>query len=170
MISDQRFIIIAGTGRNVGKTTFACRLINTMSTHRKVIGLKWVSLKKDGYVHNHHQNIKKFEILKETHFSGIKDTSKMLNAGASESYLVVSYEADMEEALNSFFERIDPNSVVVTESASLRNWLIPQVFVIIDRKEVTEKKSYIDTLIPLANYFVEDAIHSDLVNLITKKF
>ena len=155
MYSDSRFIIIAGTARNVGKTTLACELIRKISVSQDVIGVKFISLKKDGYKHGHHTNINTYEIFEETSVLKGKDTSKMINAGAIRSFFIVSQENYLEEAINEFSKNIKKRDIVIAESASLRNIIKPKYFIIVDKERAVNKKTYINALIPLSDYYLD---------------
>jgi molybdopterin-guanine dinucleotide biosynthesis protein len=171
MFSDDRFIIIAGTGRNVGKTTLACHLIQHLSSlHRKVIGLKFITLKeeKDGFVHKHHQDIETFKIIKEDHLELEKDTAKMLRSGAFESFLIVSKPAYVLEALSKFIFDIKDADYIVAESANLRHYFKPKTFVIVDREDVKDRKSYIDALLPFADLIVNNALDKNIAQKVLK--
>ena len=153
MYSDSRFIIIAGTARNVGKTTLACGIINKLSENRVLVGLKFISLKKgSSYKHVHHKKITSFAIYEETNLLGTKDSSKMLQAGANRSYLIVSQEEFIDQALSAFSKLINNGDIIVAESASLRNFINPKFFIILDNKSIQDRKPYINALVPYANY------------------
>ena len=85
MITDSRFIIVAGTARNVGKTTLVCKII-AQNIPNNVVALKFISLKKGGLAYEHHQNISTYKIIEEKHLELEKDTVKMLKAGAKKSF------------------------------------------------------------------------------------
>ena len=155
MYFDSRFIIIAGTGRNVGKTTLACNIIKKISETQTVIAIKFISLKKRDYKHEHHANISTYEIFEETSVAGQKDTSKMLNAGASQSYLIVSQENYIEQAIERLKKILNKDTIVIVESARLRNFIKPKYFIVVDKAGAKNRKTYVNTLIPLANYYLD---------------
>jgi len=156
MVKDSRFIIIAGTAQNVGKTSLACQLIKHYSQKRKVISVKFISLKKNGKKHLHHEDILTFSIIKEKNITSDKDTSKMLRAGASESFLIISKEAFVSRAISKFKERLGGSDIVIVESAVLRNYIEPLTFVIVDRVTAVNKKTYIELMKPMADYLITD--------------
>ena len=159
MISDPRFVIIAGTARNVGKTTLACQIISSFQ-NKKVIALKFITLKKDGFKHAHHQQVKTFELIEEQvkaieEYSE-KDTHKMLRSGAQQSFMLVSQEECISEAIKSFLVKAKGADVIVVESATLRKYLEPKAFIIVDRPDAEQKKAYIQELIPLSDYQISN--------------
>lgn len=155
MITDSRFIIVAGTARNVGKTNLLCRIIKANSS-KPIIGLKFITLKEGVFKHKHHSDISTYEIIQEKNLTSEKDTAKMLRAGAKQSYLIVARSEYIEKALVDFLSRLDSKTLVVAESATLRNYINPKLFIIVDREGAINRKSYIEALLPLANFRISD--------------
>ena len=155
MIHDSRFVIIAGTARNVGKTTLACEIIKKNSS-KNITALKFVTLKQGAKKHNHHSDITTYSIIEEEDYTLKKDTVKMLNAGARRSFLIVSHEDFIQEAILEFLKMMNSETLVIAESATLRGYLKPKKFIIVDREEAINKKDYIKDLIPLADFVVND--------------
>ena len=166
MNSYPSLILIAGTARNVGKTTIACSIIKRVSAYKKVIGLKLTSIREDEeYHHACHDMPKTFSILEETQFNSHKDTSRMKRAGAVSSYWIVSREKYLEQAVNRFLSMIEDNVCLLAESAILHQYIQPNLFIIIDRKDALHKKDYIIDLRPLANIWIDDLLLLDRILL-----
>ncbi len=168
MISDSRFIIIAGTARNVGKTSLLCQIIKANST-KQVIGLKFITLKKGGFKHKHHNDISTYEIIQEKNLTSEKDTAKMLRAGAKQSYLIVARSEYIEKALVDFLSRINSEVLVVAESATLRNYINPHLFIIVDREGAVNRKPYVEALRPLANFEIGNVFDNKQVEKILEQ-
>ena len=92
--------------------------------------------------HNHHFNVETYEVIEEKSLDINKDTSKMLNSGAKKSFLIISKEEYIQESLSDFCTLIEHNSLVVAESASLRNYVIPKRFIVVDRENAINKKKH----------------------------
>ncbi len=165
MIHDSRFIIVAGTARNVGKTTLVCDIIRKNSK-KKILALKFITLKSEGHKHQHHSDVDTYLISEEKDLSLEKDTVKMLKAGADKSYLIISKEEYIEKALSQFLNQLKPNDYVIAESATLRKFINPKLFIIVDRKNILHRKSYINELLPLANFYLEDLRDTKALNKI----
>jgi len=128
-----KLFLIGGSGRNVGKTTFACMLIEQLSKKNDVIGLKVSNIKPDdSALHGFHENKLQddFEIFEEKG-KGDKDSQRMLNAGASRSFFIRTNDTFAEVAFKSFLTQIDNKSLIVCESNSLRKYVEPKVFVMV---------------------------------------
>lgn len=165
MITDSRFVIIAGTARNVGKTTLVCQLIESFSD-RNIIALKFITLKKNGFNHSHHQDVDTFRLTEEKALDSEKDTVKMLKSGAQRSFMLVSLEKSIPEALDAFLATIDDNDLIIVESATLRKYLKPVAFIIVDRKDAEDRKLYIPELIPLADHLISDVMDYKSLDLL----
>ena len=88
-IQIPHLLLIAGNGRNVGKTTLACKIIARFAGETEVTGLKITP-------HFHPVNeddvviqTNNFLIINETQISS-KDSSLMLQAGAKQVFFVMA--------------------------------------------------------------------------------
>ena len=138
----RQLVIVAGTGRNSGKTTLVCNILEKFSH------LKPLAVKISPHLHKASQDIllvksqEGFLIYRETSLEGIKDTSRMLVSGASESYYIHAYDHYIGEAFNWFVENIAAERAIVCESPSLRKYINPGVFIIADSDRITEKRDF----------------------------
>ncbi len=125
-------LIIAGEGRNVGKTWLACRIIRQLSVSEDVTAMKISS-----HFHETDQQDIFFEkkgryiILEEKSISG-KDSSLMLQAGAKKVFFIMAPGEYLREAfllVRPFLEE----GPVVCESGGLINIVQPGVFLFVKR-------------------------------------
>ncbi|HBS85774.1 MAG: hypothetical protein A2W91_13270 [Bacteroidetes bacterium GWF2_38_335] len=162
MISNQveykNILLVSGTGRNVGKTTFVRSVIRNFSKH----GI--VAVKITPHFHNGDpgeillQN-EKFIIAREHRTETGKDSSKFLDEGAEKVYFIQVLDNHLPEAFFEFLKIEKENPLMVIESGGLRNVLIPGIFCLItdgkgnknnhftemaDMLVVNEKKQNID--------------------------
>lgn len=145
MISKPNFIILGSTGRNTGKTEFACRLIERHSKDHKIYGVKVVTIDPDegncprggkgcGVCTSLKMN---YEIVEENQLLPGKDTSRMLAAGASKVIMLKVNQNALEEGINALIEIIPDGTLTVFESNSVRKVIEPGLFLVI--KNLTEK-------------------------------
>lgn len=125
-----RMLLIAGNGRNVGKTTLACNIISHLSKSADVTAMKI-----SPHFHDYSENeiiLKndKFVILEEKKTT-LKDSSLMLQAGAKKVfYLMVA-----PEFLKEAFEQLTPllpDTPIVCESGGLHEWVQPGLFLFVN--------------------------------------
>lgn len=117
------FFVVAGSGRNVGKTTFCCKIIEEFSNANRIIAVK---------ISNHFHNLENhnlkyyhksddFIIAEELNQNGTKDTSRYLKSGADASFLIISKNEFLESALVKLNQLIDlyANLTIVESGAVL---------------------------------------------------
>lgn len=137
MINRDNFLILAGGGRNVGKTTLACKLIEKVKSE-KVIALKITP-------HFHESGCKLvykteyYTISLEENRSSHKDTSKMLVAGASQVYYIQANDEHIPEVLRHLLPKLSSKCPVICESGALRNYIKPGVFLMLSKSGVAPK-------------------------------
>lgn len=129
MIRAVRTLIIGGTGRKSGKTSLAVSLI---SRHRARVV---TAVKITPHRHPETSGLvittgnEHFTVYEERNASGMKDTSLMLRSGAERVFLVTAGDGFIEEAFRAVRKLIPPDSPVIYESPSLRNNVVPDLFV-----------------------------------------
>jgi hypothetical protein len=133
-------LLIAGTGTKAGKTTIACRIIRehpeinitaikiTPHFHETTPGLVALSIC-DGYA-----------IYEETEREGIKDTSRMLSAGAEKVYFAKVWDDKLDDVFYEIMKMIPEGTPVICESPALRNFTEPGVFIIITSDTANKQK------------------------------
>lgn len=116
----SNILTISGEGRNVGKTLLACDIIAKFSRTHEIIGLKITH-----HVHQDTRNAQSLEapagigLFREEIPGSKKDTERMLAAGATESYLLLSPDPEIDQAVKFFMEKYARNRPVVCESGRL---------------------------------------------------
>ena len=125
----KNWIIIAGNGRNTGKTTLACRIIARagdagivgikISPHRHLLAPGEDVLFSNG----------DYDIVRER-FLTSKDSSRMLKAGAAEVFYVQCPDEALDEALGKL-EELTAGRPVVCESGGLGRLVSPAFFIMV---------------------------------------
>jgi len=127
----DNILLIAGCGRNVGKTTFACEIIRKNKKNNPV------AVKITSHQHITSPGLNQigkgtnWVISEETNFSTKKDSSLFLQSGAIKSYLIQSEKTNLEVALKNLVNLLPDGQPVLIESASLIQIFQPGIFVII---------------------------------------
>jgi len=156
-ISYDNLLLVAGTGRNSGKTSFVCQVCEEWDST-----LPLVCIKISNHIHLQEgtqiiYSTKDFTIYEETLVASDKDTARMLKAGASK---VLFIEADREfvyQAFEKSMEVIPGNAAIICESGTLRRYTRPSLFVMLHTLGSEPKKSSKD-LMEVADkiFFFED--------------
>lgn len=155
MIHASNFILIGSSGRNSGKTEFACRLISQHAHEFPVyaVKVKRVCLDKD-------QCDQKcsdcrigdvppegFEISEESCSLNNKDTSRMLAAGAHKVFFLKSTSENLQQGFEKLMNQIPENVPVICESNGLRHIFEPGLYIVIQNNDSDSiKESYSSTL------------------------
>lgn len=162
MIRRQNIVLLGSTGRNSGKTLFACDLIRKYSDLQNVVGVKVTTIDKisDGCPRGGAgcgvcASLKgTCEIIEETNTAGNKDTERMLAAGAKKVFWLRVLRSNLDEGLNHLLKNMDDNSCVVCESNSIRSVLEPGLLLIFQSKTETEIKDTCRQIIDSADRIV----------------
>lgn len=132
-------LLIAGNGRNVGKTYFACRIIDFLSKKTEVCGVK---------ISSHFHPINNADVLLENERFVIleekrrttKDSSLLLQAGAKKVLFIMATQENAAEA----FEEVQsflPQHAIICESGGLHEIITPGLFFFVNRngQEIIKK-------------------------------
>jgi hypothetical protein len=124
-------LLIAGDGRNVGKTTLACKIINKFSWENEITGLKitphFHPLKETDNVIIKNENI---VLVQEQSTDSHKDSSLMLQSGASKVYYLQVHDEYLSDAFESVVKLVG-NVPIVCESGGLGKVINPGVFLFV---------------------------------------
>jgi hypothetical protein len=130
-IKMPHLLLIAGNGRNVGKTFLACKIIEYLSKSTEVTGLKisphfYQVTESDILFSNEH-----FIITNEKQINA-KDSSLMLQAGAKHVFFVMVKPGFIAEAFEKLLPFL-PETPIVCESAQLHEVVTPGLFLFVKR-------------------------------------
>lgn len=135
----KNILLISGSGRKVGKTTFIRKVIKqnanrqpiavkiTPHFHEPTPGLKSIYATED------------FRIFEETDSNSEKDSSLFLQAGAEKVFYIQTTDDFLEQAFPKIEPFFAPGQPVIVESAALRKIVVPGLYLFI-RKENAEMK------------------------------
>ena len=159
-----QLLLIAGNGRDSGKTTLACLIIQKFSPDHHIIALK-ISPHKHriaagGQVICDRENL---YIAEETDAGSGKDSSRMLQAGASRSFFICSGEDQFLTAMDKILELANDNTLFVCESGGLRRFAEPGLFFIVGRTGSEDIKPGTQNLLQFHNIWLTfDGSHFNL--------
>jgi hypothetical protein len=156
-------LLISGSGRKSGKTTLACTIIKQFASQSTLTGLKISP-------HDHISNEAVipvfdnglFKIFKETSLTSVKDSSKMLSAGASQTFYIETSDKYLSNAFQEFQKLIPSGTAIVCESPALRKYIEPGVFLFLSGQQTLNPKTNLANFISLADkvYDLDEALHS----------
>jgi hypothetical protein len=131
-----KMILIGATNRNLGKTTITVNIIKWFLEKKfdaKIYGIKGTVLKdkksKNG-----------FTVLEELNSNKDKDTSRMLKAGCEKVFWLKCDEEHVKPGLENIMDSIPENSFVICESNTVRKYVKPSLFLMVERSGETSVK------------------------------
>jgi hypothetical protein len=134
-------VIVAGTGRKVGKTTVACRIIKDFGKSNIT------AVKISSHFHEPQEHLKlihrhsDYIIWEEMSSAEEKDSSRMLAAGALCSFYIQAEKGASLAAFIRLLGSIPDDSPVVCESPSLGKGIIPGALIIVSGDEPDSSES-----------------------------
>lgn len=132
-------LLVAGNGRNVGKTWFSCGVIKHLAKSTKVSAIK---ISAHFHPFNEIDLIAKNErfVITEEKQINTKDSSLMLQAGAQKVYFIMAAQENLNEAFSQL-KPLLPNHAIVCESGGLHQLLTPGLFFFINHqgKEIVKE-------------------------------
>jgi len=127
----KNLVVVAGSGRNAGKTELTCRLISRFCARTDIYGLKVSAIHPDeGIYHGDHTDRDtQMNLVEETRCDLDKDTSRMLRAGARQVFYLQGDDERIRSGFRSFLSRIPEGSAMICESGSLWRFVRPGLLV-----------------------------------------
>jgi hypothetical protein len=139
--NSNNILLISGSGRNVGKTSFICKVIAgnlnqkliavkiTPHFHEPTPGLVAISITPN------------YRVYHETDSNSGKDSSLFLKSGAEKVFYIQSTDLFLKEAFLIAISECNPNLPIITESAALRKYITPGLYLFIQKKSEEVKPS-----------------------------
>ncbi len=90
-------------------------------------------------------------IADETNYATGKDSSLMLEAGATKSLFVMATDEYLDQVLGEILKLIPSDGLMVCESGGLRNHVIPGLFLMMKNSKTIDLKAGADELLQLAD-------------------
>ena len=162
MIELDTMLMIGSAGSNVGKTELACALLRKFCKKTHIIGIKVTTIEDtDGQCPRGGEGCGicssldgDYCITEENDSISGKDTARLLAAGASRVLWLRTRKTHLNEAVTDLLDKIDPASVSICESNSLRNVVKPGLFLMVQdpalkiwKNSAQQVKKYTDRII-----------------------
>jgi hypothetical protein len=163
MTVKSNILIIGSTGRNTGKTEFACRIIEKHSAQKEIIGVKVIPVdKNEGNCHRGDDGCGlcdsltgDYEIIEEKTTDSVKDTSRMLKAGAKKVYLLIVDRNSLKKGIKAILRILPDNALIVIESNTIRKVIEPGLFIVIKNLMNHSVKHSCSEVIEFADKIIE---------------
>lgn len=141
-IKIPNMLLISGNGRNVGKTTLACRIITHLAKKESVTAIKISS-----HFHPYDQNDVLFSgngfvALKE-HKQTTKDSSRMLQAGAKTVFFIMVQQEKLADVFDKLTDHLPDRHPIVCESGGIGEVADPGAFLFVNFKDREIEKKHL---------------------------
>lgn len=158
MIFLSNWVVVGGTGRNIGKTTLMENLLEKFGSQIPLTAVK-ISNIKPGNSSFHGHNVERFSekilLQKELRTDGNKDSMRFLKAGAQASWFIQTEDAFLPDTFPQILKSLKNASWIVCESNSLRKFVRPGLFIMVKGENITSGKKDVPGLLQLADVVVE---------------
>ena len=140
----RKVLLISGSERSVGKTSFMRRVIAQNASHQLV------AIKITSHFHEPTSGLipifmsVNYRLFQETDPSSCKDSSLFLQAGAATVFYIQTIDAYLEEAFNLATAQLPPEQPIVVESAVMSTILVPELTVFIQKDYEDVKPSVVE--------------------------
>jgi hypothetical protein len=134
----KNILLISGSGRNVGKTTFMRRVIEQNADQHPV------AVKITPHFHEPTPGLIPIQVnenFRVTDSTSGKDSSSFLQAGAEKVFYIQTSDTFLGEAFNLVSGLLSNDQPVIAESAALRKFIVPGFYVFIEKKSEEMKQS-----------------------------
>ncbi|KZL90727.1 hypothetical protein [Clostridium magnum] len=176
LLNIEQMILIGSTGRNSGKTTLAVELIKEWKDKFPVIALKITTIKdkhgkcpRGGHGCGVCTNIKdNFELSEELDKTKNKDTSLLLASGAERVYWLKCLNTHIYDGIKYFMNQIPKNTLIICESNSLRNVVIPGSFIMLKSIESDAIKQSASEVMNKADAIIENNFKNSIKSISEK--
>lgn len=147
MLEEKRMVMVGSTGRNSGKTTLSSEFIKKYKDKYKIVALKVTTIQersmkcpRGGEGCGVCTSLKgNFDIRQEHGVGDVKDTQRLKKAGAHGVYWIRSYPEYLTEAFGEFLGLVEDADLIICESNSLRSYVKPGTFIMIDNAKDPKK-------------------------------
>ena len=133
----HNMLLIGATEKHAGKTTLSEKIIKkikNINPTQKLIAVK-ITILRDGK-----HSVSGYKITDETKTDSVKDTARMLNAGADRVLWLRCDEFNAQTGVEKLLAEIPQGSLIICESNSARNYIEPGLFLMIRKKDEGEIK------------------------------
>ncbi|MDR0721550.1 MAG: hypothetical protein LBF75_01975 [Treponema sp.] len=184
MLYAPQMILIGSAGQNAGKTTLAKALIKTWKSfppgspaHAPIVALKITSVAQQGALCPRGGTgcgacvsiTQDFVLEEEQGTSPNKDTAQLLKAGADRVFWLRSLYGSMAAAYTHFLDQIPPKGLIICESNSLREVVLPGCFIMLMNTAGTAVKPTAARVLPLADLVIQNkGLPEDLNSVISR--
>jgi len=144
----KKMLLVGATEKHAGKTTLTENIIKKVksaNSGQKLIAIKITILREGKH------SVSGYKITDETNTDSVKDTARMLKAGADRVLWLRCDEFNAEVGVEKLLTEITEDSLIVCESNSARNYIEPGLFLMVRKKNEGEIKKTAEKVLNYPN-------------------
>lgn len=96
-----------------------------------------------------------YKIIEEIEVDSLKDTSRMLKAGAKKAYLLLVSKCSLKAGILAVLEIIPDNALIIIESNTIRKVIEPGLFLVIKEQKNNSVKPSCAEVIKLSDKIIQ---------------
>ncbi len=137
----ENILLIAGSGRNVGKTSYICNLLKEHKSRKPV------AVKISPHFHKTTEGLRlisetsNYQLFEETNRETTKDSSLYLQHGAARSFYMQADDEHLTDAFLSLMPFLEADKPILIESAALHKYIQAGLFLFIYNEKSADKPS-----------------------------
>ena len=156
-------ILVGSSGKDSGKTVFACELVKRFRVEGRLLGAKVTTIHEreggcprggDGCGACELADGDEFCLAEEEESGGEKDTQRLLASGADQVFWLRAKHTALEAGARALLDKLGRDSLVVCESNSLRTVVAPGLFFMVQRRETARAKQSARNVLQYADRLV----------------
>lgn len=162
----KKLLLIGGAGKNTGKTTLACKIIEKFKEY-PVVGIKIARYKSVASLKEKYPDIpeqQNYLLVAEDEMNGKTDSSRMLVAGAKDSFYIACPEPEIFTLFSKIVRKYDNQTLFVVESNSLGRYLEPGLTIFVKTIEKQPSKPKNPARKDALQFYNETEAVEDLLN------
>jgi len=146
-------LLVGSNARKTGKTSFICSLIETYGEKHSISAIKIAIYDNKDDLFSHYPEATDDGIfIKKEEEPGEKDSGRFLTAGAKKGMFIALMQSQIHQVIDLLYEIKSEGGLAIVESTSLRNYILPGLFIFV---QGLSKKDKAKNIRPLSDMEVE---------------
>ncbi len=151
MLSSFPNILLVGSNtRKTGKSTLISRLLERYGKEHSISAIKLAIYDDINDLTSHYPDASEEGVyIFEEQEPGKKDSKKFLASGARRSWFIAVMQSEMEQVIDLIKSIKSEGDFLIIESTSLRNYIVPGLFIFVNKSSKKDKKRNVRSMADL---------------------
>jgi hypothetical protein len=143
-------LLVGSNTRKTGKSTLICKLLEQYGKEHSISAIKLAIYDDINDLKSHYPDAsEKGVYIIEEQEMGEKDSKKFLASGAHRSWFVAIMESEIDQVIDLIKSLKNEEGFLIVESTSLRNYIIPGLFIFVNKTSSKNKKREVRSMADL---------------------